>query len=68
MQRPIHPSFGRVKTIVDRYKYGWTDIKMEQKRCSINHLIYYIVSYALEVSVNGVTWVFVVHFRSSDTF
>ena len=28
----------------------------------------YIVSYALEVSVNGVTCVFVVHFRSSDTF
>ena len=27
-----------------------------------------IVSYALEVSVNGVTRVFVVHFRSSDTF
>ena len=28
----------------------------------------YIVSYALEVSVNGVTSVFIVHFRSSDTF
>ena len=27
-----------------------------------------IVSYALEVSVNGVTCVFVVHVRSSDTF
>ena len=27
-----------------------------------------IVSYALKVSVNGVTCVFVVHFRSSDTF
>ena len=27
-----------------------------------------IVSYALEVYVNGVTCVFVVHFRSSDTF
>ena len=27
-----------------------------------------IVSYALEVSVNGVSCVFVVHFRSSDTF
>ena len=27
-----------------------------------------IVSYALEVSVNGVTCVFVVHFKSSDTF
>ena len=27
-----------------------------------------IVSYALKVSVNGVICVFVVHFRSSDTF
>ena len=27
-----------------------------------------IASYALKVSVNGVTCVFVVHFRSSDTF
>ena len=26
-----------------------------------------IVSYALEVSVNGVICVFVIHFRSSDT-
>ena len=27
-----------------------------------------IVSYALKVSENGVTYVFVIHFRSSDTF
>ena len=27
-----------------------------------------IVSYALKVNENGVTGVFVVHFRSSDTF
>ena len=27
-----------------------------------------IVSYTLKVSVNGVICVFVVHFRSSDTF
>ena len=27
-----------------------------------------IVSYALGMSVNGVTCVFVLHFRSSDTF
>ena len=27
-----------------------------------------IVSYALKMSENGVTCVFVVHFRSSDTF
>ena len=37
----------------------------EQKRCSKT---IDIVSYALEVIVNGVTCVFVVHFRSSDTF
>ena len=29
---------------------------------------FYIVSYALKVSENGVTCVFVVHFRLSDTF
>ena len=28
----------------------------------------YIVNYALKMSENGVTCVFVVHFRSSDTF
>ena len=27
-----------------------------------------IVSYALKVSVNGVIYIFVAHFRSSDTF
>ena len=27
-----------------------------------------IVSYAIEIKVNGVTCVFVVHFRSSDIF
>ena len=27
-----------------------------------------VVSYALEVSVNSVTCMFVVHFRASDTF
>ena len=61
MQRPVHPSFAQVKTILDRYKYGWTGKKMKEQK-------YYIVSYALEVSVNGVRCGFVVHFRSSDTF
>ena len=37
----------------------------EQKRSSKS---IDIVSYALEVSVNGVTCVFVVNFKSSDTF
>ena len=38
---------------------------MEQKRSSKT---IDIVIYALEVSKNGVTCVFVVNFRSSDTF
>ena len=37
----------------------------EQKMCSKT---IDIVSYALEVSVNAVVYVFVVHFRSSHTF
>ena len=37
----------------------------EQKRCSKTKDI---ISYASKVSVNGVMCVFVVHFRSSDTF
>ena len=36
-----------------------------KKRCSKT---IDIVSYALELSENGVTYVFVVHFGSSDTF
>ena len=39
--------------------------KKEQKRSSKT---IDIVSYASKVSVNGVTYVFVVHFRSTDTF
>ena len=59
-------SFVRVKTNMDRYKCGWMGKKMkEQKRSS---KIIDIVSYALKVSENGVTCVFVVHFRSLDTF
>ena len=66
MQRPVHPSFGRVKTVVVGYKYGWTGIKGRSKKRSSKAID--IVSYASKVSVNGVTCVFVVHFRSSDTF
>ena len=61
MQRPVHPSFGRVNTIVDGLKCGWTGKKITSKTTDI-------VSYASKVSVNGVTCVFVDHFRSSDTF
>ena len=40
-------------------------VKNGKKRSSKN---IDIVSYASQVSVNGVTCVFVVHFRSQDTF
>ena len=43
---------------------GYTKMK-EQKRSSKTIAI---ISYALEVSVNGVTCVFVFQFRSSDIF
>ena len=49
-------------------KVGWTGggrIKNEGAKCSKT---IDIVSYASNVSVNGVKCVFVVHFRSSDTF
>ena len=60
-------------------KYGWVEIwvdgwwtgkKMkEQKKVFQNHIQgVYIVSYALKVSENDVTCMFVVHFRSSETF
>ena len=69
MQRPIHPSFGQVKTNMDVLKYGWTGgrpvIQMNEQKSSKT---LDIVSYASKVSVNGVTCVFVVHFRPSDTF
>ena len=60
MHRPVHPSLGRVKPVFDWYKYGWTGKKMkEQKNLYID-----TVRYTLEMSVKGVTCVFVVHFRS----
>ena len=43
----------------------WTGNKMKEQNKSSKTIN--IVSYALKVSENGVTCVFVVHFRSSDT-
>ena len=38
MQRPAKPSFGRVQTVVDGYKYGWTGKKNEvAKKVFQNH-------------------------------
>ena len=39
MQRHVHPSFGRVKTIVDGLKYGWMGKKMKEQKTKIfqNH-------------------------------
>ena len=72
MQRPIHSSFGwgknqcrRVEIWVD----GWgAGNKMKQQKRSSKTIDIVNVCYALKVSRNGVTCVFVVHFRSSDTF
>ena len=55
--------YGRVEIWVDGW---WTGKKMKEKKKFSKTI--YIVSYALKVSENGVTSVFVVHFRSSDTF
>ena len=55
---------------MDGYKYGWTGcgrVKNEGAKKGSSKTID-IVSYALKVSENGVTCVFVLHFRSSDTF
>ena len=50
---------------MDGQKYGWTGKKMREQKRSTRTID--IVSYALKVSVNGVTCVFVAHFRSSGT-
>ena len=56
MQRPVHPSFGWVKNEgAKNFNKGFSK--------TID-----IVSYASNVRINGVTCVFEVHFRSSDTF
>ena len=44
----------------------WTDTKIKEQTNSSKTID--IVSYALKVSENCVACVFVVHFRSSDTF
>ena len=44
----------------------WTGKKKKEQKKSSKSID--IVSYALKVSENGVTCVFVVHFSSSDTF
>ena len=44
----------------------WMGKKMKEQRKVSKSID--IVSYGLEVSVNGVTCVFIFHFRSSDTF
>ena len=54
---------GQVEIQVDGW---WTGTKMNEKKKASKTID--IVSYALEVSINGVSCVFVVHFRSSDTF
>ena len=44
---------------------GWVKKRRSKKR-SLKNVV--IVSYALKVSESGVTYVFVVHFISSNTF
>ena len=57
MQRPVHLSIGQVKPTVDGGKNEDAKKVFQKHRC---------VSYALKMNVNGVTCVFVVHFRSSN--
>ena len=57
MQRPVRPSFGRVKIIVDGWKYGWTGKKIkEQKKVSQNHRYCQLcLKSECKKPVNGVT-------------
>ena len=64
MKRPVHPSFGQVTANLHGYKCGWTGTKIRSKSSKTID----IVSYALNMSVNGVKCVSVAHFRSSGTF
>ena len=48
------------------YKYEWTGKQIKEQYMSSKAID--IVSYALKVSVNGVSCGFVVNLRSSDTF
>ena len=65
MQRPVHPSFGWEKTVVDGRNTGG---RVKDEGAKKGSKTIDIFSYALEVSVNGVTCVFIVYFWSSDTF
>ena len=56
--------YGRVEIWMDGW---WTGKKMKAQKNKSSKTVD-IVSYGLKVSENGVTCVFVVHFRSSDTF
>ena len=49
-----------------RVEIWWTDKKIKEPKKSSKTID--IVSHSLKASENGVTCVFVVHFRSSDTF
>ena len=55
--------YGRVEIWLDGW---WTGKQMKEQKTSSKTID--IVSYTLKVSEKGVTCVFVVHFRSSDTF
>ena len=52
MKRPVHPSFGQVKTNMDEW---WTGKKMKEQKRSSKTID--IVSYALKVSVKIVSHV-----------
>ena len=67
MQRPVHPSFGQVKPMWTGRNMGGR-VKNGAKKSSKKPINTGSVSYALEVIVNGILRVFVVLFRSSDTF
>ena len=60
------PSTRHLETEYRWVEIWWTGKKMKEQKKSSKTID--IVSYALKVGENGVTCVFVVHFRSSDTF
>ena len=65
MYRPIRPSFGWVKKRLWTGRNVGRQVKKGAKKSSKT---IEIISYALEVYINGVICVFVAHFRSSGTF
>ena len=68
MQRPVTVIWtGKNRCgLVEIYGWGGRVKKLRSKNRSSKTID--IVSYASKVSVNGITCVLVVHFRSSDTF